>query len=70
MNEVISYEQLQKLSKNPFYTLSAKELALLEEYRAERYSPPKKHNTSFNKHGFTPPLHNPKLEEADDVQAS
>lgn len=63
MNEVMSYEQLQKLVKNPFYNLNAKELALLEEYRRQRYQPPKKHTTSFNKHSYTPPKDIPKLEE-------
>lgn len=70
MNDKVSYEQLEKLSKNPFYTLNAKELAQLKEYRQERYQPPKKHLTTFNKHGYLPEFHNPKLEETDDEQTN
>lgn len=63
MNEVMSYEQLQKLVQNPFYNLNAKELELLEKYREERYQSPKKHSTSFSKHGYKPPKIAPELEE-------
>lgn len=69
-SDIMSYEQLEKLSKNPFYTLNKKELELLEKYRAERYQPPKRHSTKFNKNGYQPPKHDVKLPEEDDGQIS
>lgn len=70
MNDRVSYDQLIKLSKNPFYTLNEKELAELEQYRMERYQAPKKNLNVFEKHEYTPNLHDVKLEESDDESIS
>lgn len=44
--EPLSHEQLEKLEKNPAYKLSAKQQALLAQYRAGKF----KNNPSFAKH--------------------
>lgn len=42
-------EQLEQLAKNPYYVMSRDQLAQLEEYRANKYKPFKKHVSSFEK---------------------
>lgn len=65
----MNYETLEKLAKNPHYKLSAKQVAMLEQYRRERYLPPVKHSTSVPKHSTAFREHNPKLEEQKDAKA-
>ena len=47
-------EQLEQLAKNPYYVMSQEQLKQLEEYRASKYKPFKKHVSSFekNSHAF------------------
>ena len=42
----MSLAQLEKLAKNPHYKMSQKQLALLEQYRAQKF----KNNHKFQKH--------------------
>ncbi len=42
-------EQLEQLAKNPYYVMNQDQLAQLEEYRASKYKPFKKHVSSFEK---------------------
>lgn len=66
----MSYEQLQKLAKNPFYTLSKDQLALLEKYRSEEFKTPVKHPSIVNKHNSAFRVHDPSLKEEKDVKSS
>lgn len=69
-NDNMSYEQLEKLSKNPFYTLSEEQLRLLEEYRAKHYNTPRRHTNKFSKHNFNLNKHQFKLSEDDDAKTN
>lgn len=46
-----SKEQLERLAKNPFYTLSADEQEELNAYNEQEKQPKKKSSTSPKKHG-------------------
>jgi hypothetical protein len=46
-------EQLEQLAKNPYYVMSQEQLAQLEDYRANKYKPFKKHVSSFEKNSST-----------------
>lgn len=52
--EPMSEQQLEKLAKNPHYKMSAKQIALLEQYRANKF----KNNPDFAKHPTNLEVHN------------
>jgi len=53
----MSLQQLEKLAKNTHYKMSEKQLALLAQYRADRF----KNNHAFSKHPT-------KLEDTDNAR--
>lgn len=59
----MTYEQLERLAKNPYYKLNQQQLEELEEYRRQRYQPPATHSKKPIKHSTSFTKHNPKLEE-------
>lgn len=57
----MSLAQLEKLAKNPHYKMSAKQIAMLEQYRAEKF----KNNPAFIKHPTNLEEHNNAKERTD-----
>ena len=43
-------EQLEKLARNPFYTLSEEQIKQLEEYRKQKFEPFEKQNIKLKRH--------------------